>query len=414
MISIVFIFFIRGLYLWKGYSRLRHEPPLSRSGLHTLGYEHLLIGSSLRKHRNTYAKISKKAIEHNLKNEQARLGADCELFAVVKANGYGHGAVEIAKVARDAGVTGFCVALLDEALELRQAGITEPILILGIVDVANIPIIAAEKLSVTVGSLEWIKEAKLKTKNHNNRLRIHLALDTGMGRIGFRTVLELTEAENTVTASKLFEFEGVFTHFATADEADETRFNKQLEKFNELINSLNNKPRFIHVANSATALWHLKIPTNIVRYGIAMYGLNPSGNALKSPVSLEPAMELISELIQVKKIQPGDTISYGATYEATGCEWVGTIPIGYADGWRRSLQGQTVLVDGQRCEIIGRVCMDQCMIRLPKEYSVGTNVVLVGKSGTDQVTMEELAEHLDTINYEIICGITLRVPRIYV
>ncbi|CAK1594472.1 unnamed protein product [Parnassius mnemosyne] len=367
-----------------------------------------------RKHRKTYARISKKAIQHNLKNEQARLGANCELFAVVKADGYGHGAVEIAKVARDAGVTGFCVALLGEALELRQAGIREPILILGIVDVAYVAIIAAEKLSVTVGSLEWLKKAKLKMKNQNNSLRIHIALDTGMGRIGFRTVSELTEAENTVSDSKLFEFEGVYTHFATADESDETKFNKQLEIFNKLINKLKNKPRFIHVANSATALWHQQIPTNLVRYGIAMYGLNPSGHALISPVSLEPAMELISELIQVKEIQPGDTVSYGATYEATDCEWVGTIPIGYADGWRRSLQGQTVLVDGQRCEIIGRVCMDQCMIRLPKEYPVGTTVVLVGKSGTDQVTMEELAEHLDTINYEIICGITLRVPRIYV
>lgn len=365
-------------------------------------------------HRKTYARISKKAIEHNLKKEQARLRDDCELFAVVKANGYGHGAVEIAKVARDAGVTGFCVALLEEALELRQAGITEPILILGIVDVEYVPIIAAKKLSVTVCSFVWVKEAKLKMKNQNNSLRIHLALDTGMGRIGFRTVSELTEAENTVAASKLFKFEGVFTHFATADKADETQFNKQLEKFNVLINSLKNKPRFIHVANSATALWHQQIPTNLVRYGIAMYGLNPSGNALKSPVSLEPAMELISELIQVKKIQPGDTVSYGATYKATDCEWVGTIPIGYADGWRRSLQGQTVLVDGHRCEIIGRVCMDQCMIRLPKVYPVGTTVVLVGKSGTDEVTMDELAEHSDTINYEIICGITARVPRIYV
>lgn len=365
-------------------------------------------------HRKTYARISKKAMEHNLKNEQARLGDDCELFAVVKADGYGHGAVEVAKIAKDAGVTGFCVALLDEALELRQAGITEPILILGLVDVAYVPIIAAEKLSVTVGSLEWLEEAKSKMKKQNNSLRIHLALDTGMGRIGFRTVSELAEAEKVVTASKLFEFEGVFTHFATADEADEIQFNKQFGKFNELISNLKKQPRYIHVANSATALWHQQIPTNLVRYGIAMYGLNPSGNTLKSPVSLEPAMELISELIQVKKLQPGDTVSYGATYEAVDYEWVGTIPIGYADGWRRSLQGQTVLVDGHRCEIIGRICMDQCMIRLPKEYPVGTTVVLVGKSGNDQVTMEELAEHLGTINYEIICGITLRVPRIYV
>lgn len=367
------------------------------------------------KHRKTYARISKKAIRHNLQNEQARLGDDCKLFAVVKADGYGHGAVEIAKIARDSGVSGFCVALLDEALELRKAGITEPILILGIVDVEFVPIIAAEDLSVTVSSLEWLKEAEQRLMQQTTKaLRIHLALDTGMGRIGFRTVSELTEAENYATNSELIEFEGVFTHFATADEADETQFNRQLKQFNKLISCLSNKPQFVHAANSATALWHQQIPTNLIRYGIAMYGLNPSGTTLKAPISLEPAMELISELVHVKEIQPGDTVSYGATYEASDCEWVGTIPIGYADGWRRSLQGQTVLVDGQRCEIIGRVCMDQCMIRLPKEYPVGTTVVLVGKSGNDQVTMEELAEYLGTINYEIICGIALRVPRIYV
>lgn len=175
------------------------------------------------KHRKTYARISKKAIRHNLQNEQARLGDDCKLFAVIKADGYGHGAVEIAKIARDSGVSGFCVALLDEALELRKAGITEPILILGIVDVEFVPIIAAEDLSVTVSSLEWLKEAEQRLMQQTTKaLRIHLALDTGMGRIGFRTVSELTEAENYVTNSELIEFEGVFTHFATADEADET------------------------------------------------------------------------------------------------------------------------------------------------------------------------------------------------
>ncbi|MDT1940789.1 MULTISPECIES: alanine racemase [Carnobacterium] len=365
-------------------------------------------------HRKTYARISKKAIEHNLKIEQTRLGDDCELFAVVKADGYGHGAVEVAKIAKDTGVSGFCVALLDEALELRKAGITEPILILGIVDAEFAPIIAAENVSVTVSSLAWLKEAEKRMTQQKEPLRVHLAVDTGMGRIGFRTVSELKEVENDLNQSESVVFEGIFTHFATADEADETQFNKQLKIFNELVASLNNKPKFIHVANSATALWHQQVPTNLVRYGIAMYGLNPSGTTLSSAVSLEPAMELISELVHVKQIQAGDTVSYGATYEANKAEWVGTIPIGYADGWCRSLQGQTVLVDGNRCEIIGRICMDQCMIRLPREYPVGTQVVLVGKSGTDQVTMEELAEHLDTISYEIICGLTLRVPRIYV
>ncbi|MGX7420502.1 alanine racemase [Carnobacterium gallinarum] len=367
------------------------------------------------KHRDTVAIIHKDAIYNNLKNEMNYLEADTEVYAVVKANGYGHGALEVAEIARQAGVNGFCVAILDEALELRHAGFTEPILILGIVDAEYADLLAKYQIRVNVSSLNWLKDAnrQLVSSRCTEKLSIHLAIDTGMGRIGLRTIAEVQEVEVYLSKVKAFNFEGIFTHFATADIENADLFESQADKFEKLVKSLKKAPPYIHSANSATGLWHLGNQKSIVRLGIAMYGLNPSGQELELPFALEPAMSIETKLVAVKQMHQGDTISYGATYKSKEGEWIGTLPIGYADGWRRSLQGQTVLVEGYRCEIVGRVCMDQCMIRLPKEFPLGTKVVLVGKSQQDEVTMQELAEHLDTIHYEITCGLTARLPRVY-
>lgn len=367
------------------------------------------------KHRDTVAIVNKEAIFNNLKNEMKLLDQGTEVYAVVKANGYGHGALEVADVARKAGVAGFCVAIVDEALELRNAGFTEPILILGIVNPEYASLLAENHISVNVSSLEWLKaaETQLEKMDVADKLSIHLAVDTGMGRIGFRTADELRAVEVYLEDAPVFYFEGIFTHFATADTKNTDLFKKQTEKFKALTKSMKKLPPYIHSANSATALWHLENQKCIVRIGIAMYGLNPSGRELDLPFELEPVMSVETRLVAVKQMAAGDTVSYGATYICKADEWIGTLPIGYADGWRRSLQGQTVLVDGHRCEIVGRVCMDQCMIRLPKEFPIGTKVVLVGKSKADEVTMQELAEHLNTIHYEVTCGFTARLPRVY-
>ncbi|MEG0289712.1 MAG: alanine racemase [Carnobacterium sp.] len=367
-------------------------------------------------HRKTIAYIDTQAIISNIQQEIQWMDKGTALYAVVKADGYGHGAVEVAKAAREAGATGFCVAILDEALELREAGFTEPILILGLVDVAYTELMASNKLSVAVSSIKWLDQAQaiLKKSNGTEKLAVHVALDTGMGRIGFKTADEVHAVEKWFEANESLYFEGIFTHFAKADSRDESHFNQQMEKFNVLISNLHQKPPFVHTANSATALWHKGCSSNLIRFGIAMYGLNPSGSLLPEPYPLKPVMRISSEISHIKQMQEGETIGYGATYRAHEGEWIGTIPIGYGDGWRRDLQGHDVLVEGHRCEIVGRVCMDQCMIRLPYEVAEKTEVVLVGQSQNETISMQEIADYLHTIHYEVTCGLTTRIPRKYI
>lgn len=366
-------------------------------------------------HRKTYALIDTEAVKANIRQELKWMGEGSVLYAVVKANGYGHGAVKVAEAAREAGAQGFCVALLDEALELREAGFDEPIILLGLADVSYAVKMAEMNISVAVSSLEWLEKAQslLTASAAVNPLAVHMALDTGMGRIGFRTKSEVENAEQIIQKSDCLYLEGLFTHFAKADDPDDHHFKQQQHLFLNLLETLEEKPAMIHSANSATALWHKHSPSTIIRFGIAMYGLNPSGGVISESYSLKPALQLISELIHVKQMKGGETISYGATYCAKAGEWIGTLPIGYADGWLRGLQGQDVLVEGNRCEIVGRICMDQCMIRLPHEMPAGTKAVLIGKSGNEEVTIQTIADKLNTIHYEVVCGLSERIPRIY-
>lgn len=213
--------------------------------------------------------------------------------------------------------------------------------------------------------------------------------------------------------TKEFLWEGIFTHFSTADEIDTSYFEKQAGRFKAVLAVLEELPRYVHVSNSATALWHPDVPGNMIRYGVAMYGLNPSGNKLAPSYALKPALRLTSELIHVKRLAAGEGIGYGETYVTEAEEWIGTVPIGYADGWLRHLQGFTVLVNGKRCEIVGRVCMDQCMIRLAEEVPVGSIVTLVGKDGNEENTLQMVAEKLETIHYEVACTFSQRIPREY-
>ena len=368
--------------------------------------------------RNSQVIINQQAIFDNVANSRQQLDSKSDLFVVVKANGYGHGAVQVANVAKKAGATGFCVALIDEAMELREAGILEPILVLGITDPQWAPVAAENNISLTISSPEWVKQALsiLSVARCDSKLKIHVALDTGMGRIGFQTPEELQSALKVINESAgQIEFEGIFTHFATADEPDDAYFKQQYDKFNVFMDVVESRPRYVHVANSATSLWHKICGGNMIRLGIAAYGLNPSQRAITElPYNLEPALSLESSLIHVKKVKAGTHIGYGATYEAKQDEWIGTVPIGYADGIARKLQGFSVLVNGHQCEIVGRVCMDQIMIRLDRQYNYGTKVVIIGKSGDEQKTAEDLAEYIGTINYEVICGLQPRLKRVYV
>lgn len=367
-------------------------------------------------HRPTKIIVDTQAITENVSQEVARLPKDRELFAVVKANGYGHGAVEAAYSARRGGATGFCVALLDEGIELREAGITEPILILGVVEAMYIELLLEYELSVTAATQEWLEEAQeiLMGISAEKQLKIHIKVDTGMGRIGFLSIEETLIAVKTVQEAPMMVFEGIFTHFSTADEIDPAYFMKQETFFNEIIERLPQRPRYIHSENSAAALWHPESPGNMIRFGIAMYGLNPSGRTISETYPLQPALELKTALIQVKELPQGSGIGYGKTYVvASPKEWIGTLPIGYADGWLRHMQGFYVLVNGEKCEIIGRVCMDQCMIRLPGYVPNGTEVTLVGKNGGEVITLQMVADQLSTIHYEVACTFSQRIHREY-
>lgn len=369
------------------------------------------------RNRNAQLVIDESAIYANINAEMQRLEQQTEMFMVVKANAYGHGAVQVARLAKQAGATGFCVAILDEAIQLREAGfVDEPILVLGLTDVEDLPLIAKYQIDVTVSSIAWLQQATqvFETLKLKNKIKMFLALDTGMGRIGLQTPTEVTEFLKFMkTKTEHLVLDGVFTHFATADESNQTYFDFQYQNFKALMKCFKTKPRYVSVANSATSLWHQVTGANMIRFGIAAYGLNPSGKELAAPIDLKPAMSLTTELVYVKQVQPGSAIGYGATYPIDESQWIGTVPVGYADGIRRSMQGFKVLIDGQFCPIVGRVCMDQLMVRLPYQMPTGTEVVIFGKQGQQMITLQQVAEQCDTIHYEIACGFTERLPRVY-
>ena len=365
--------------------------------------------------RPTKVLISRQAITHNIHQAIKQAADDTCVFAVVKADAYGHGLVQVARIAADAGVQGFCVAVLEEALALRKAHFTQPILVLGIVQPDTAPLAAVQHIALPVGDLGWLEAAEQALAEAKAPvLNVHFAVDSGMGRIGFRQPDKIRVAAEYAAAASHLQVTGIFTHFATADEADTAYFDEQSARFNALVAALPERPRYVHVANSATSMWHQATHSDMIRLGITMYGLNPSGRALPSRYPLMPAMKVVSALSFVKHIEAGSAISYGATYHAATDEWIGTVSMGYADGWQRRLQGFEVLVAGQRCEIVGRVCMDQFMIRLPQAYPAGTEVVLVGTSGDQTITLQDVADYADTIHYEIACGLTARVPRVVV
>lgn len=365
--------------------------------------------------RPTKAIIDLQAIQQNVKNLKEFLRPNVQIIAVVKANAYGHGDVAVARAALEAGATVLAVATPDEALHIR-AHFEEPdILILGASPVSFAPYAAQQRIILTAFADDWIQQAASLLVDEALPLRLHIKIDSGMGRIGIRSEQELLELYQTIQSTDNMELDGIFTHFATADEEDTIHFDQQVQFFEKCLAVIPNKPRLVHASNTAASLVkdpHLQY--DAVRFGISMYGLSPS-SYVKSilPFHLLPAFSLESELVHVKQIKSGDPVGYGATYVASTDMWIGTIPIGYADGVIRKLGGQEVLIDGQRMPIVGRICMDQCMVALPKAYDIGEKVTLIGRQGNTGVSIDEWATKLETINYEIPCIITTRVPRTY-
>ncbi|MCY7817629.1 alanine racemase [Bacillus haynesii] len=365
-------------------------------------------------YRKTWAEIDLTALKENVRNMKRHIGEHVHLMAVVKANAYGHGDAQVAKAALAEGASILAVALLDEALSLRAQGIEEPILVLGAVPPEYASIAAEKRIIVTGYSVDWLKDVLGFLDETEAPLEYHLKIDTGMGRLGCKTEEEIKEMMEMTESSDKLNCTGVFTHFATADEKDTDYFDMQLDRFKELISPLPLDRLMVHSSNSAAGLRFREQLFNAVRFGIGMYGLAPSTEIKDElPFRLREVFSLHTELTHVKKIKKGESVSYGATYTAKRDEWIGTVPVGYADGWLRRLAGTEVLIDGKRQKIAGRICMDQFMISLAEEYPVGTKVTLIGKQKDEWISVDEIAQNLQTINYEITCMISSRVPRMF-
>lgn len=368
-------------------------------------------------HRPAVVKINLGAIRRNLENEMKHLEPGQKMLAVVKANAYGHGAVEVARVADAVGAAGFCVAILDEALQLRRHDIVKPILVLGVVSPEYAPIAAVNGVSLTVPNLEWLKEAEKYLEKENLQLKVHLGIDSGMGRIGFNEDEDFIAANKFLENNDNFFVEGMFAHFASADSADESYFERQIKKFRHMESLLTVKPKWIHIDNTAASIFHNGIKSDLVRFGIGIYGLNPSSTPdspdLKPAFKLEPALSFESELTHVKTIHKGDGVSYGSTFVADEDTIIGTVPVGYADGWIRKFQGFKVKVGDKYCPIVGRICMDQFMVKMPEKMPVGTKVEIISDDPTAPNNIKAAADYVDTIHYEVACLLDDRLPRVY-
>ncbi|PRO65900.1 alanine racemase [Alkalicoccus urumqiensis] len=367
-------------------------------------------------YRDTWAEVDLDAIHSNTKNLRGLLDENVQIMAVVKADGYGHKAVPTAEEALAAGAQWLGTALLDEAIALREAGITAPILVLGMIRPEDVVTAAANDIIVTAFQPWWLERAEKAAAASGQSFDYHIKIDSGMHRLGLKTNEEIDAFASRAASAEFGRAVGMFTHFAQADEQETSYVEEQTARFQEVADRLESVIGSIpvrHCANSAAAMRFPEAGFSLVRFGISMYGLTPSPSITADlPFALKPAFSLHSRITHVKTLEPGDTVSYGRTYTAESRERAATVPIGYADGWIRMHQGGDVLVNGQRCPIIGRICMDQMIIRVPEGIESGELVTLIGAQGSEYVSMEEAAARLDTINYEIPCVISARVPRL--
>ncbi|WP_258088495.1 alanine racemase [Weissella fangxianensis] len=364
--------------------------------------------------RPTRIKISQVAVTHNVAVTRQASGAKF-MFLAVKANAYGFGLIPMAQAAVKAGVDGLAVAVLDEALALRQAGITVPILILGITLPQYAKLIADNNLIATVSDLAWLQLAQENLDEHQATLQVNLGVDTGMGRIGFRSRETLSEAITYLQShASFFKYQSIMTHFSESDSLATDYFQKQLANWHRLTDDLP-MPPMVHLANSGAAMYHAdELPTDYIRAGTVVYGIEPSRGEVLPDNYLKPVLTLETELVFVKKMPADVGISYGHTYYTYEGEWVGTLPIGYADGLPRPIQGFEVLVNGKKAPIIGQIAMDQMMISLPEELPVGTVVTIIGKQGQYENTIEDVAQHVGLAPWVVATGLQDRLMRVLV
>lgn len=376
--------------------------------------------------KRTWAQIDLDAIKHNFLQIRKNINSKSKLLCVIKADAYGHGAVALAKEYENLGADWFAVSNLEEAFQLRNNGIKKPILILGYTPVNMAYELSRLNISQAVFSENYAKKLANYAEKNNVKVKIHLKIDTGMSRIGF---VFKNELDNSNTIDELIKVcslknllvEGIFTHFSVADEAEESIevTKEQFSSFKNICEILKNegiKIKLRHCSNSGGILNYPESNLDMVRAGIILYGLFPSAY-VKNKLDLKPAMSLKTVISQVKTVPKGTAVSYGGVFITNKKTKIATVPIGYADGYLRVLSGKaSMLVNGKRAPVVGRICMDQAMLDVTEIKNVKENTVVTvfGKEDNNEIKIEELSDFANTINYEILCLISKRIPRIYI
>ena len=370
------------------------------------------------KYYRVYAEINLDAIVKNVDNLMALTKENTGALAVVKADGYGHGDVAVAKAVAQK-VTGYAVATLDEAVNLRENGVKKPILVLGYVDPYEFDILVSYEITATVFDVETAQLLADAARVQKKQAHCHIKVDTGMRRIGLEPDENGIAIVKQITALKELSADGIFTHFAASDETDKTSAEHQFKLFTDFTGRLEKEGihfTYRHCANSAAVIDMPQVDLDMVRLGIAMYGMYPSDEVKKEKVELFPALDLKSHITMVKEIPAGEKVSYGGTFTTTRTTKLATVSVGYGDGYPRALSSKGyVLVRGQKAPIVGRVCMDQMMVDVTDIENVtrADIVTLIGKDGDAEITVEEIAALAGTFNYEFVCDLGKRIPRVY-
>jgi alanine racemase len=366
-----------------------------------------------------WAEVDLEAIAHNIREIRRATRPSSKVMAVVKGNGYGHGTVEVGRAALKNGAEWLGVARLAEGAALRKAGIDAPILVLGYITPAQSGDVVRYRLSQAVYSLDMGRALAEAATREDTTVKVHVKVDTGMGRIGWLADPHAVKEILELACMPHLEIEGIFTHFATADEPDKRYALEQLNKFLSLTEELRKSGLEIPIKHAANSPALMEIPEahlDLVRAGIIVYGLYPSDKIDRSRIELRPAMSLKAKVAYVKEVPAGFKISYGSTFTTSGPTVIATLALGYADGYTRLLSSKgEVLLHGRRAPVVGRVCMDQTMVDIGHIPGVkmGDEAVLIGRQGNEEILADELAAKLGTINYEIVCMVNSRVPRCY-
>lgn len=367
-----------------------------------------------------YAAVDLDAILHNIEEMKKILAPGAQLMAVIKTDGYGHGAVPIGRVLEPVPfVWGYGVATAEEGFILRRNGLKKPILVLGATFPEQYRAMAEQSLRPNVYDLNQALAVEKAMAQAGQTMTVHVKVDTGLSRLGFQATSQAANEIAQISRLEHIILEGVFTHFAKSDAADKTMAQEQLDAFSrmqELLRQRGVAPKLFHTANSGAMIDLPQTHFDLVRAGISLYGLWPSDEVAREKLSLRPALSLKSRIVFLKELAPGRQISYGATYTVARPAKIATVPVGYGDGYPRSLSNKGwVLIHGKKAPICGRICMDQFMVDVTDipNVALGDEVVLVGESGGERLTLEELGDCSGRFNYEFACDLGKRIPRVY-